>query len=38
MLGMILIGGQLGAYTYIAPYLKGVTGASAGSIGMQFAR
>jgi MFS transporter, DHA1 family, inner membrane transport protein len=33
-IGMLLIGGQFGAYTYMAPYLKGVTGASAGSIGM----
>ena len=33
-IGMLLIGVQFGTYTYMAPYLKGVTGASAGSIGM----
>jgi MFS transporter, DHA1 family, inner membrane transport protein len=32
--GVLLIGGQFGAYTYMAPYLKGVTGASAESIGL----
>jgi MFS transporter, DHA1 family, inner membrane transport protein len=31
-IGMLLIGSQFGAYTYMAPYLKGVTGASAVSI------
>jgi MFS transporter, DHA1 family, inner membrane transport protein len=36
MLGIavLLIGAQFGAYTYMAPYLKSVTGASAGTIGV----
>jgi MFS transporter, DHA1 family, inner membrane transport protein len=36
MLGiaMLVIGGQFSAFTYMAPYLKGITGASAESIGI----
>jgi len=36
MLGvaLLVIGGQFSAFTYMAPYLKGVTGASAESIGL----
>jgi DHA1 family inner membrane transport protein len=34
LIGMLLIGGQFGAYTYIAPYLKQVGGATDASVSL----